>query len=314
MIHPKQIFGDLKKLWKDYLAKTETSEWVSLKNCTACEGEEIGPFFSIWGYRYDRCRTCSSIFLNPQPRKSLYEAAFFNSPISEFVKSDNVQEQYLARFKKTIHPLLSEIINDSASDRLHILEVFGRNRHIVDYLNSQQKVEKYLRFQAGIEDKSGRSISVTHLSDIKDSSCDLILLLMSVEQMRKPAKILSELSKKLSEDGRMIILARLGSGIDIQLLRGNNSSIFPLEHIHLFSVEGYENICERVGLEIHELSTPGLLDTEYLKQYYQMHPEENDIFQYLFKHRSSLDIRRFQQFIQEVRLSSALRLTCKRKI
>ncbi len=315
MIHPEPVFGKLKTLWREYLSDAETTltKRVSIKQCVACNADDIYTFFSIWGYRYDRCRACASVFLNPQPPKVLYEAAFFDSPISAFINSPDVQNKYLDRFKKTIHPLLSEIIDGSKNNKMRILEVFGRNRHILDYLNSQQKVREYLRFQASLKDKSSSSISITRLDEVKDNSCDLILLLMSVEQMHTPAEMLPILSKKLTKDGRMVILARLGSGIDIQLLRGNNLSIFPLEHIYLFSVEGYEHLCKRAGLEILELSTPGLLDTEYIRQYYQKHSEENDVFQYFFKHRTQLDIKRFQQFIQEVRLSSALKLICKRE-
>ncbi len=315
MIHPETVFGELKTLWKEYLsgAGMPLSKWVSIKHCIACNADDIYTFFSIWDYRYDRCRTCASVFLNPQPPQLLYEAAFFDSPISAFINSPDVQNKYLDRFKKTIHPLLSEIMDGSRNNKMRILEVFGRNRHILDYLNSQQKVREYLRFQAGLKDESGSSLSITRLDEVEDNSCNLILLLMSVEQMRTPAEMFPILSGKLTGDGRMVILARLGSGIDIQLLRGNNTSIFPLEHISLLSVEGYEHLCKRAGLEILELSTPGLLDTEYLRQHYQKHSDEDDVFQYFFKYRTQLDIKRLQQFIQEVRLSSALKLICKRQ-
>lgn len=313
MIHPEPIYSELKRLWKNYLEKAGTSEWVSLKQCGACDSEEIGHFFSIWDHHYYRCRMCSSIFLNPQPTKTLYETAFFDSPVSKFVISPNVQSNSLARFETAIRPLLSDIIHGFGHSEMRILEIFSRNSHILDYLNNQHMVQEYIRFQTNLNDESGRSMSIDQLNEVDDNSCDLILLLMSVEQMRSPAKMFQILSRKLTRDGRMVILARLGSGIDIQVLRGNSLSIFPLEHMHLFSVEGYEYLCERAGLEILELSTPGLLDTEYLHQYYQKHPEEDDIFQYFFKHRLPLDIKRFQQFIQEVRLSSALKLICKRK-
>lgn len=313
MIHPEPVYGKLKILWKNYLEKAVTSEWVSLKQCGACDSKGIGHFFSIWDHHYYRCRMCSSIFLNPQPTKVLYETAFFDSPVSEFINSSDVQNKYLTRFETAIRPLLSEIIHGSGYPEMRILEVFGRNRHILDYLNSQRKVKEYIRFQANLNDESGHSVSINKLEEVDDNSCDFILILMSVEQMRSPAKMFPMLSKKLTTEGRMFILARLGSGIDIQVLRGDNPSIFPLEHMFLFSLEGYEHLCERAGLEILELSTPGLLDTEYLQQYYQKHPEKNDIFQYFFEHRSPLDIKKFQQFIQEARLSSALKLICKRK-
>ncbi len=314
MIHPKPLFNRLKDLWKDYLEeKKEQAGWVSLKQCTACGAKDIYKYFSVWGYSYSRCLKCASVFLNPHPQKQFYENAFFDSPISEFVNSGEFQEQHAVRFRRVIEPLLSEIIQNSKNSGMAVLEVFGRNLHVLNYLNVQQKVQKLYRFEAGIKDESGQSVSVSKLDKVEDDSCDLILLLMSAEQMRTPQKMFPLLARKLVRGGAMLILARLGSGIDVQILRGNNPSVFPLEHIHLFSVEGYEHLCEKSGLEVLELSTPGLLDVEYLQQYFSNHSKDDNVFQYFFQHRSSIDIERLQQFIQSVRLSSALKLICKRK-
>jgi len=314
MIHPEPVFDRLKELWQKCLAGEEAgSGWDSVKQCAACGGKDIYGYFDVWGHTYDRCGTCASVFLNPQPSQSRYQTAFYDSPVSAFINSPAFQDQYRSRFEKAIRPLLSDVIQTSKNLSMRVLEVLGRNLHVLNYLNDQQKVREYFRFGATLRDETNQSISVSGLHEIEDNSCDLILLLMSIEHLYSPHEMLPVLSRKLSSEGYMLILARLGSGIDVQVLRGNNPYILPLEHMYLFSVEGFEHLCEKSSLEILELSTPGLLDIQYLQKYYEKHPGENDFFQYFFVHRSLEDRRRFQHFIQEARLSSALKLICKRK-
>jgi hypothetical protein len=313
MIHPEPVFNELKSKWKDYLSTSGAQDWNPLGSCPVCGAASTESFFRIWDYVYDRCDSCASVFLNPQPSREFYKKAFYGSPVSEFVNSAPFQDRHRTRFEKAIRPVLSELIQMSRKEKMRVMEVVGRNRHVMEFLGREPKVHEYLRYEAGLEDKSGRSRAVGRLADIEDNSCDLVLMLMSSEQILDPQRIFPELAGKLAEGGLLLVLARLGSGIDVQVLRGENPSIFPLEHINLYSVEGYELLCEKAGLQLMELSTPGLLDAEYLKQYYQKHPDDS-FLNYIFKHRSALDIEKFQYFVQEIRLSSALRLIARKKI
>ena len=314
MIHPRPLFDRLKVLWKKQLSDAAANALgTPLNGCVACGEKGIYKYFSIWGYAYSRCPKCASVFLNPRPRRSFYEKAFFHSPISEFVTSAEYQDQHGQRFRRVIEPLLSEMIQESRSETMTVLEVFGRNQHVLNYLNKQEKIRKLFRFEAAVEDRSGRSVSVENLERLEDDSCDIILLLMAVEQMLAPEKIFPLLAKKMRRGGSMLVLARLGSGIDVQILRGKNPTVFPMEHMQLFSVEGYEHLCEESGMTVLELSTPGLLDVAYLRQHFSRHPKDDNVFQYFFQHRSAIDVERLQQFIQEVRLSSALKLICTKK-
>lgn len=311
MLHPQGVHNELKKLWQEFLSLKQV-DWILQESCLACGGKDLYVYFNIWGRNYTRCKGCSSVFLNPRPSEKYFEVGFFDSPISRFIISETFMESSLTRFEKVIHPLLSELLWRAGDTGLEVLEVFGRNRHIVDFLSDHPKISKYMRLKSYSFDKVSKAISIESTDQIRDNSCNLILLLMSIDQILAPDILLKELSKKLTVDGSMLILGRLGSGIDIQVLRGNNPYVFPLEHINLFSVEGYESMIEKSGMVVTELSTPGLLDTEYLKDYYQTHPEDDSVFKYFLNHRSSNEIKRFQYFIQEVRLSSALKLICKR--
>lgn len=164
MIHPEPVFGDLKARWKEYLYEKSTEEdWTSVKRCIACDGDDIRPFFLIWNYRYDRCRNCASVFLNPQPAEALHSKAFYKSPVSQLINSSAYQNYQATRFQKVIKPLLSELIKTAKKERLQVLEVFGRNAHVRDYLLKEKKVEKFLRYAAPLDDETGGSVRIKTL-------------------------------------------------------------------------------------------------------------------------------------------------------
>jgi hypothetical protein len=108
------------------------------------------------------------------------------------------------------------------------------------------------------------------------------------------------------------VTARSGSGFDVQVL-WEHADVTPLEHLNLISVEGLERAIEHSGFEIVELSTPGQLDVQVVdrarKERGTVLPRFLD---YLLAHRDALCHEKLQDFIQEQRLSSHMRLIARK--
>jgi len=95
------------------------------------------------------------------------------------------------------------------------------------------------------------------------------------------------------------------SGFDLGELWSNSKSVSPPNHLNLMSVSGLAALVKRCGLELVDLSTPGMLDVDILRN---MLEENSEIsisrFARQISQANETVQEKFQNFLQENRLSS----------
>ena len=146
------------------------------------------------------------------------------------------------------------------------------------------------------------------LTPIPAGSARIVALLDILEHERDVVGLLAEAHRVLVPGGFLVVTARSGSGFDVQVL-WEHADVSPLEHLNLISVEGMRTLLDRSGFRIVEFSTPGQLDVQVV---WRMRNERGVVLprflEYLLSHRDAACHERFQDFIQEQRLSSHMRL------
>jgi hypothetical protein len=152
-----------------------------------------------------------------------------------------------------------------------------------------------------------------HLSDLAGADAKLIAMFDILEHQTNPFELLKGVDQALGADGLLVITTRSGSGFDIQVL-WENSTILPVEHMNLISIEGIRLLLQNFDFEIMEISTPGQLDVQMIERVFRSQ-EQNCIpyfLQYFLRYRDSFAKNRLQQFLQENLLSSHLRIVAKK--
>jgi SAM-dependent methyltransferase len=95
-----------------------------------------------------------------------------------------------------------------------------------------------------------------------DGYADLIICFEVLEHVYEPLNFVRTLSR-LVRPGGYVFISTLGvDGFDIQMLWERSNSIFPPHHINFLSVEGFQCLFARAGLEQIEVTTPGQLDVD----------------------------------------------------
>lgn len=80
--------------------------------------------------------------------------------------------------------------------------------------------------------------------------------------------------KRLVRPGGYVFVSTLCiDGFDLQILWDKSNQIFPPHHVNLFSVSGLAKLFQRVGLIGAQVTTPGELDVDIVRNAYKREPE-----------------------------------------
>lgn len=151
--------------------------------------------------------------------------------------------------------------------------------------------------------------------NLNEINANAVSALGVIDRVFSPEKFLNTAKSLLLNGGLLFLTTSTISGFDLQVLWDKSKSIFPPDRINLLSIEGLTTLFEKNGFEIIELSTPGQLDVELVKNALN---ENKDIelprfISYLLNNREENTLRSFQEFLQYFKLSSHVRIAARKK-
>lgn len=291
--------------------------------CPACASSDREPAFEKHGYTYWSCRGCATLFVSSRPSDPLLDWYLLRSPVAEFRDS----KEYREAMERRVNELaayraewVSELCDRVGSDgQRPVVDVETRSPNYLAELQRRQLgpliAVKPLGSLPGSLTTPARSLrTVNDLADLEGANAKLITAFDVLEHQASPFDLVRAAHEALGPGGLLVITTRSGSGFDIQVL-WERSTIFPLEHINLLSVEGMHKLLTRAGFEIPEVSTPGQLDVQMIERvlHEQQEADVPRFLRYFLKHRDRYAKYRLQRFLQENLLSSYLRVVARKR-
>ncbi|PAB59151.1 hypothetical protein CCE28_11575 [Anaeromicrobium sediminis] len=303
-IHPNSIFSKERELARMFVSQLEKNN--SLVYCPLCKSGNAELFFEKWGQKYYLCETDWSVNLLPLPDQKIMRDYFFTSELAKFRSSTEYQE-LATRLRQGLWSNLVEWIEGRVRryvgmDKYHVIDWGSKftgwiNRlekaHFISNLNMEEPLPPVKSYESTVQ-------------------ADLICLLDVIQRTTNPHELLKKVSKKLSLNGLLIITCRSGSGFDILTLREHSDNVFPLDHICLPSPKGIQKLLEEHGYKVLELTTPGLLDVEFVKNAKGKIPSDQYFQKHLISQFDEATLERMQIFLQQNNLSSHLRVVARR--
>lgn len=290
----------------NHVAKLKATEYSKIDfptTCPVCGSKHLAVFFIKWGYTYYICNDCEHIFLNVS--QEIIDDYDKYDELLDFRLSDEYQEDITEQRLIAWQDLLDWI-------RFRTYRYLNRNTNlnILDYGAKYRK-----RIELFKDSAIAKSYYLNGGILTKDNSIynnvDIVVSMDYFNHIFDYTKFFNYLNKSLNVGGILFLGMKMGSGLDILLLK-EHAKVFPLEHIALPSKKSLEIILNKFGFEILEYSTPGLTDIVNIKDNIKFIDKTNYFIHGLIKNNDIHILGEFQRFIQKSHMSSYAQIVARK--
>jgi len=132
----------------------------------------------------------------------------------------------------------------------------------------------------------------------------LVVCFEVLEHVYNPLEFIAVLKKMVRPGGYLFVSTLCVDGFDLKMLWDKSSQISPPHHINFHSIKGFEALFTRAGLHEIQITTPGKLDVNIVKNYLENNPEMmwGRFIKSLLNDEDKSKL--FQEFLAENKLSS----------
>jgi 2-polyprenyl-3-methyl-5-hydroxy-6-metoxy-1,4-benzoquinol methylase len=294
--------------------------------CPACDATAAEEAFVKHDFRYCTCRACGSLYASPRPTAAMIARYYRESASSKFWAERFFPETAEARRVQIFRPraeMISQIIKQFGIPAPRVLADVGAGYGI--FLEEMQRRGGLLdeivaiepsRALAQICRERGFRVIKNPIEEVTPNElrAAVITSFEVLEHVYAPADFLTSIHNLLLPGGLAVFTTLTISGWDLQVLWNQSKSISPPHHLNLLSIEGLEELVQRVGFGVVEIATPGELDVDIVRNMVAENPglALPRFDSYLLRKRDGGTWQAFQEFLQEHRLSSHVRVVARK--
>lgn len=307
-----QILLKREKCGVDFYLKNYNS-FIEI-NCPSCAEQGKIEFYK-YGYSHLKCEKCKTLYVSPRPSQELlfeyyssYEAPTAWNDILIETNNERKYLQHIPRVEK-LHSIMKEF--DIPSNVFVDLGAGNGNfAKAVLEANIFNDVVATDISDSCIDacKKQGLQTIKCTIDEFNNSSIDCITFNDLIEHVFDPYAFVLECYSKLNLNGILMLSTPNGEGFDFKILKEKTENITPPEHIQYFNPHSIKVLLEKVGFEIVDISTPGILDAEIIKRQRNEKQFElngaNEFLDFMYQQNDAEIEKNFQDFLQKSNLSS----------
>ncbi len=108
------------------------------------------------------------------------------------------------------------------------------------------------------------NVAATDLADEPDGEWDVVCLFDVLEHVADPIALVSLAKRKLKPGGHLVAYTPNIHSVGWELMRADQNTLVPFEHIGFFAEKSIRYMSERAGMAVHSLNTYGFDVMDYL--------------------------------------------------
>jgi len=322
-IRPDAAYEEYKNILQNDIASFFRDQSLFVKtNCPGCSGKRFRKAFVKFTFQYCRCRDCGSLFVSPRPTEEMLRNFYQNSAAVSFWNSRVAERTKGARYRHFSFPMAQWVL-ELADEYLPQARIFlDYNSKHPDFLSAiyeAKKFEKAILVSPGLpqlEELIPKRDTVIYddMHPVKEK-VQVFTAFEVLERIFNPIAFIKEVHDACQKGGLFFLTTNTVSGFEYQMLNDKSPRLHPPDRINLLSIEAIQERLTESGFEVIELSTPGRLDVEIVRNAMEKDPTVSlpEFWQYILKSRDESAWHALQEFLQRHRLSSYVRVAARKK-
>jgi hypothetical protein len=302
-----EFFGDRSRLIKT--------------DCPGCGSRRYKKAFMKMGFQYNRCNRCDSLFASPRPTAGMLDDFYRNSKAVAFWRNEIATRTREARYRNQMFPLgqwVLELADEYLPETGTFIDYRSKYPGLLDAMSESGKFGEIITVKpelAGDKDLLPGGIVIRDEMGEGKEEADVFTAFEVIERIFDPAEFIRKAYGVCKSKGLFFLTTNTGSGFEYQVLNGKSPRLHPPDRLNLLSIEALQDLLTGAGFELIEVSTPGRLDVEIVRNAAANDPSiKLPVFlRYLFSQRDEKAWHSFQGFLQENQLSSFLRIAARKK-
>lgn len=321
-IRPEKIYNEYKDRLSSDIKQFFPDQSSLLEiDCPGCLENENKFVFSRIGFNYNKCGRCGTLFVSPRPTDDALRNFYENSDAGIFLRKTFLNDTMEFRSKKVFSyniQWITGIIEEYLPDTKIFLDYNTRYPTFLKQLNETNSFDSIISVLPecyGQEDMLPRNARIVWDDNIEENSVDIFAAFEVVEKIFSPAKLFSTAYKACKKNGLFLITSAVSTGFEYLVLGEHSPNIIFPDRINLLSLEALITRIEKAGFKIIEISTPGRLDVEMVKNTYKKNPgiPLDPFWKYFFDNRDENAVHSLQEYLQQFQLSSHVRIAAVKK-
>ena len=281
--------------------------------------------FEKGGYIYERCTITDTLFVNPRPKFDVLMDFYSSSESSTYWVNEFFLPKINERREKIFKPR-AEFISNKFSNNLYEMRIGDIGAGFGLFIEELKKINNVELDIEAIEPSEnmakicrdkGIVVKEAMLENLVDETekYDLLTTFELFEHLHDPLLFLNDCYDLLNPGGYIYLTTLNSHGFDIRVLWEESNSIFPPHHLNFFNPISMDKIMSLVGFNNIEITTPGELDIDIVKNVYEKGNVDLPRFlSSLYNYSSGDVLNNFQLFIQNNNLSSHMRIIAQKPL
>lgn len=288
--------------------------------CPACGGNDLAPQFQKYGFHYEQCRACETLFVNPRPSYEDLMRIYVDSPstrywVTEFFlpMAETRREVIFKPRARFVAERFPEVRSGRTADIGAGFGLFLEELKTLWPESDVVAIEPSMDM-AGICRSKGLTVIEESLEDVGNAEgFDLMTAFELFEHLHDPAPFVAKVHELLRPGGFFFLTTLNGLGFDIQVLWEGSKSIFPPNHLNFFNPGSMATFLEGRGFSVIEVATPGQLDWDIVEGLYRDEGvDPGRFFSTVSRHGTEDAKQGFQEWIRRNNFSSHMRIIARK--
>lgn len=251
-----------------------SSEFVKV-DCPACESTNADYAFSKYGFSFQHCGQCNTIYMSPRPSEDVLADYYAKSENYAYWAEKIFPASEESRKEKIHKPWLQRVLGycDEFDIKKDLLLEIGPGFGTFCSVATEAKA---FRRVVGVEPTPelaaacrARGVEVVErrVEDLDSSltGADVVVAFEVIEHLFEPKTFIEGIKAKMSPGGLLILSCPNGLGFDISMLKEKALAV-DAEHVNLFNLGSLSRLLDDLGFDVVKAHTPGRLDAEFVRE------------------------------------------------